>query len=80
MGDSTHPVDVWQKLEDQFQKKTWANRLALRRLNSLLLKDGQSVSEHIKAMTKVFSELAVSDALEKEEDKVVTLLASLPES
>ena len=44
-SDPTDPVDVWKKLEDQFQKKTWANKLALRmRLNSLLLKDGESVS------------------------------------
>ena len=25
------PVEVWTKLENQFQKKTWANKLELRR-------------------------------------------------
>ena len=31
IGDPEDPVIVWQKLQDQFQKKTWANKLALRR-------------------------------------------------
>ena len=45
LGDPTDPLNVWKKLEDKFQRKTWANKLALkRRLNSLLLKDGESVS------------------------------------
>ena len=46
-GDPNDPVVVWNKLADQFQKKTWANKLALRRkLYSLRLKDGDSVQEH----------------------------------
>lgn len=81
LGDPVDPVVVWNTLQDQFQKKTWANKLALRRkLNSLNLKDGNSVTDHIKAMTEVFSELAVIGAPMEDEDKVVTLLASLPES
>ena len=31
IGDPKDPVAVWQKLQNQFQKKTWANKLALRR-------------------------------------------------
>ena len=27
VGDPDDPVVVWQKLGDQFQKKTWANKL-----------------------------------------------------
>lgn len=30
LGDPEDPVAVWKKLEDQFQKKTWATRLDLR--------------------------------------------------
>ena len=30
LGDPENPVTVWQKLQDKFQKKTWANKLALR--------------------------------------------------
>ena len=81
IGDPEDPVTVWKKLQDQFQKKTWSNKLALRRrLHSLTLRDGESVQEHIKTMTELFNELAiVGDAIE-EEDRVVYLLASLPDS
>ena len=42
IGDPTDPTAVWQKLSTQFQKKTWANKLALRQcLHSLWLKEGQ---------------------------------------
>ena len=81
MGDPEDPVAIRKKLQDQFQKKTWSNKLALRwRLHSLTLRDGESVQEHIKTMTELFNELAiVGDAIE-EEDRVVYLLASLPDS
>ena len=31
IGDPEDPITVWKKLADQFQKKTWANKLELRR-------------------------------------------------
>ena len=41
IGDPKEPVEVWQKLRSQFQKKTWANKSVLRRrLHSLRLKEG----------------------------------------
>ena len=47
IGNPENPVVVWKKLQDQFQKKTWANKLALRRkLHSLQLRDGDSVQDH----------------------------------
>ena len=80
LGDPEDPVVVWKKLSDQFQKKTWANELGLRRrLYSLKLKEGESVQEHIRKMTEIFEELAVIGDPVKE-DRVVHLLASLPES
>ena len=40
---------VTVKLGDQFQKKTWANKLEMRRkLHSLRLKEGDSVQDHIR--------------------------------
>ena len=79
IGDPESPVTVWRKLADQFQKKTWANKLALRRkLFSLRLKDGDSIQDHVKSMTEIFNELSVIGAEMDEEDKVVHLLASLP--
>ena len=81
LNDPTCPVEVWKKLSDQFQPKTWANKLHLRRkLYSLKLTSGTSVQEHCKQMIEIFNELAVLNDPVNEEDRVVHLLASLPES
>ena len=81
IADPTDPTVVWGKLSTQFQKKTWANKLALRRrLHSLRLKEGHSVQEHVKALTEIFNELSVVGDNVSDEDRVVYLLASLPNS
>ena len=81
VGDPEDPVVVWKKLADQFEKKTWATRLDLRRkLHSLRLNDGDSVQEHVRIMTELFDTLSVAGETVSEEDRVVYLLASLPES
>ena len=81
IGDPQDPGKVWKTLQDHFQKKTWANRLELRRkLYALRLKEGDSVQEHVRRMTEIFEELSVIDAPVSDEDKVVHLLASLPDS
>ena len=75
------PRAVWRKLEVQFQRRTWSNKLQLRRkLYGLKLKEGGSVNEHIKTMSEIFEELAVIGDAISEEDRVVHLLASLPDS
>ena len=76
-----HPAAVWNKLADQFQKKTWSNKLTLqRKLYDLKLKEGKSVQKHIKALTEIFDELAIIGDPLNDESKVVHVLASLPES
>lgn len=81
LGNPEDPAVVWKKLEEQFQRKTWSNKLQLRRkLFSLKLREGESVHEHIKTMTEVFEALAVIGDAVSEEDQVVYLLASLPAS
>uniref|UniRef100_A0A1X7VWV7 Retrotransposon gag domain-containing protein n=1 Tax=Amphimedon queenslandica TaxID=400682 RepID=A0A1X7VWV7_AMPQE len=81
VGEPDDPLEVWRLLSNHFQKKTWANRLAFRRkLHSLRLEKGQSVQEHIKSMTEVFSELSVIGDNISDKNRVVYLLASLPES
>ena len=81
IGDPEDPVAVWRKLSDQFQKKTWANKLQLRRkLHFCSIKDSDSVQEHIKLMTEIFNELSMIGDQITEEDFVVYLLASLPDS
>ena len=80
-GDPNDPAEVWQKLADQFEKKSWANKLALRRkLYSLKLKENESVQNHIKSMVEIFESLSVVGYPVEEEDRVVHILASLPES
>ena len=80
LGNAEDQRAVWTKLEEQFQRKTWANKLQLRRkLVSLKLKEGGSVSEHIKCMTEIFGELTVIGDAVNEEDRLVHLFASLPE-
>ena len=75
------PVVVWKQLSDQFQAKTWANKLTLRRkLFGLRLSENQSVQDHTKSMIEIFDELAVIGYPVEEEDRVVQLLSSLPES
>ena len=69
-----------EKLQDYFQKKTWTNKLQLRRKpDLLLLKVGEPVQEHIRKMTEIFEELSVVEDPVFKEDKVVHLLASLPD-
>ena len=81
IGEPINPRVVWKKLSDQFQQKTWSNRLSLRRkLINLRLKDDGSVTSHIKEMTELFQELAMIGSAVDEEDQVVSLLASLPDS
>ena len=81
VGDPVDPAAVWKTLSGQFQKKTWANKLSLRKkLFTMKLGDSGSVSEYIKRMTETFSELAVIADPISDEDKVVHLLAGLPES
>ena len=80
IGNPEDPALVWKKLADQFEKKTWATRLDLRRkLHSLRLKEGDSAQEHIRIMTELFDALSIAGETISEEDRVVYLLASLPE-
>lgn len=66
---------------DRLQKKTWANKSELRhKLYSLHLKDGDSVQKHIKEMVGTFDGLLVIGNSISGEDRVVHLLASLPDS
>ena len=81
IGEPEDPIVVWKKLADQFQKKTWANKLELQcKLYSLCLREGGSVQGHIKVLTEIFDTLAVVGDPVSEEDRVVHSLASLLDS
>ena len=51
-----------------------------RNLFSVCLREGESVQQHVKAMTEVIETLLVIGDPTTDEDLVVRLLASLPES
>ena len=80
LGDPRDPVEVWKTLINTFQKKTWANKLRLKKkLHSMKLCRGNDLQEHIKQFVKLFAELLIGDNFE-EEDRVICLLASIPEA
>ena len=71
---------VWKKLQDTYQKKTWSNKLRLKKkLYRQQLTDGGNLQEHLKSLVEIFDSLAVMGDPVDEEDRVICLLASLPE-
>uniref|UniRef100_A0A1X7VJZ4 Uncharacterized protein n=1 Tax=Amphimedon queenslandica TaxID=400682 RepID=A0A1X7VJZ4_AMPQE len=81
IGDPTDPAVAWDKLYFYICRKTWANRLTLRRrLHSLKLKEGQSAHNHVTNIIKTFNELPIVEDEFSNEDRVVYLLASLLDS
>lgn len=81
LGTPTDPREVWTLLEGQFQKKSWPNVLELRRkLHLIKLAEGGSVQGHIKEMTEILDELSIVDEPVKKKDRVLYLLASLPDA
>lgn len=62
-------MKFWKKLQSQFQKKTWANKLELRcKLYTMRLQDGDSVHSSVKVMTEVFESLAMAEDPVSDED------------
>ena len=79
IGDPESPIDVWNRLQDVYHKKTWANKLRLRkRLYGMKLQNGGNVQEHLKTMVELFDALAAVGSALQDEDRVICLLASLP--
>lgn len=77
--DPTEPKDVWDAMGEQFQRKSWARQLDLKRkLFALKLSKGESMQKHVKMMSELLDEISrVSEPVKKEE-RVMCLLASLP--
>ena len=79
LGEPVDAVAVWKQLAEQFQKRTWANKLPVRIcLYPLQLKSGDSIQEHIKLITETFSPLSVVGDKTTDENRVVLLLSRLP--
>ena len=80
LGDPDCALSVWKTLQDTYQKKTWSNKLRLKKkLYRQQLTDGGNLQEHLKSLVEIFDSLAVMGDPVKEEDRVICLLASLPE-
>ena len=72
------PVAVWIIPEEDLGK---INKLYLRKkLFTMKLSDSVSMTEYIRKITEIFDELAMIVEPVSDEDKVVCLLAGLPES
>ena len=81
LGDPQDPAVVWKTLEDQFQKKSWANKIRLRRkLSNLKVEEGQPIQKHLKNLSEIFQELAIIGYPVDEEERVTQVLNSLPPS
>ena len=62
IGEPSDPSEVWKKLRDQFLKKSWGNKVELRRkLHSLRLSEDKFIQEHIRKMTELLTALAEID-------------------
>ena len=73
--------DAWDALRDHYERDTLANKLMLKKqFFRTEMKEGTSIEAHMKHMKELTDKLAAIGAPISEEDKVVTLLGSLPKS
>ena len=79
--ECTTPKLAWEKLQAHFERDTLANKLYLKkRYFRTVMKEGTLIEQHIKYMKELTDKLGAIKAPISEEDQVVTLLGSLPES
>ena len=74
------PQDAWDALRNHFERETLANKLFLKKYFHTEMKDGTSMEAHLKHMKEITDKLAAIGSPINEEDQVVTLLGSLPQS
>ena len=56
IANPTDPITVWEEFSTQFQKKMWANKLAMRQhLHSFW----SERSKNVKALTEIFNKLSM---------------------
>ncbi|KAH9686822.1 hypothetical protein KPL70_014523 [Citrus sinensis] len=72
---------LWAKLEQLYMKKSFANRLYIKKnMFSLRMIEGASLDEHIDECNKVCDELETIDEGLSDESKALLLISSLPKS
>ena len=72
---------AWDALQSHFERDTLANRIYLKKQYfRAVMKDGESMEAHLKRMKDIVNKLSAIKVDISEEDQVVTLLESLPET
>ena len=72
--------EAWGVLRDHFERQCLANKLFLKKTYFRMeMKEGSSITTHLKRMKELTDQLAAVGAPISEEDQVMTLLGSLPE-
>ena len=75
------PNEAWEALRTNYERGTLANKLLLKKQYFRAeMKSGSSIELHLKHMKELTDKLAAIGAPIAEEDQVVTLLGSLPQS
>eukprot|EP00253_Pinus_taeda_P012974 PITA_12974 len=79
--EETTVSGLWEKLENLYMTKSLTNRIYLKRqLYNLRMKEGSNVAERLNFFNTLTCQLTDMEVKIQEEDKVITLLCSLPES
>ena len=79
--ECTGAKQAWDKLQAHFERDTLSNKLFLKkRYFRSVMREGSSAEDHMKYMKELSNKLAAINAAVSEEDQVVTLLGSLPDS
>ena len=81
ISDTEDPATAWKKLKNHFERDTLANKLFLKKQYfRSTMQEGADISDHLKYMKGLADKLSAINAPIAEEDQVVALLGSLPES
>ena len=74
-------IEVWEKLQALFMRKSLANRLILKKkLYTLAMEEGEDVKKYLDTFNKVILDLKSLEVKVDEEDQAIILLSSLPKS
>ena len=75
------PVEIWKKLERQYEKRTAASKLSLvQKYFGAKMAEGESAEKHLLNMSELCDHLAAMELPVPEEFQPLMILASLPSS
>lgn len=81
VAKETNAYDIWQKLQNMYERKTVRNKaLLMRRLVNLRYKDGTSITEHMSNFQSLVNQLASVNKILDDEMQALLLLGTLPDS